>query len=62
MNTFWQRLIIFFVVGLPITWENMNKYWWAVILWVALLIGLNILLYGKMVEFKNTLDIINSNR
>ena len=40
----------------------MNKYWWAVILWVALLIGLNILLYGKMVEFKNTLDIINSNR
>ena len=56
MNTFWQRFIIFCFIGLPIKWESVKKYWWAVLLWIALLIGCNVLLYGKLIQFKNVLD------
>lgn len=35
MNTFWQRFIVFFIIGLPITLAQVKKYWYAVILWLA---------------------------
>jgi len=61
MNKIWQRAIILCIMGLPITWKNVEEYWWLVILWVCLLFGLNILLYGHIIQFKEYLDsILNS--
>jgi NhaP-type Na+/H+ or K+/H+ antiporter len=56
MNTFWQRVFIFCFIGLPLKWSTVRSYWWAVILWIAFLIVLNILLYGQMMHFQNYLD------
>lgn len=47
MNSKLQRFLIFFIIMLPLTWEEVKKYWYLVALWFIFLIILNLFL-GKL--------------
>jgi hypothetical protein len=58
MNVFWQRLIIFFLIGLPITWENVKTYWYAVVAWIIFLIIINYFLFDFLKNLYYSLDLL----
>lgn len=46
------------LVGLPLSWSELKKYWYLVLLWVLLLAYFNTILYQHI---KEALDNINQN-
>lgn len=56
LGNFGQGLILFLLIGLPITFAQAKKYWYLVVVWIAILLILNYFLWDSLIEFSKYLQ------
>jgi hypothetical protein len=56
LTPFYQGLLIFCIIGLPITFAQAKKYWHGVIAWITFLFIFNYVLWDGLIKFAKSLQ------
>lgn len=57
MNPTLQRTIVFFIIMLPLTFNQVKRWWYLIVLWVGVLILIHFIAINFL---KNNVDKLNN--